>query len=159
MTLSDNLREFVARVGETQAYCGDPALQLSATEVNLTGAKPVICAKTALAAFTAIVEQGEGARLDAAGSHYQRFIAVRSELAALKQANPSFVPAFPAATNPVQRTPMRPSGRVWIEDEDAAATVDLANSGYALMLRLIAYTYVGRGRRPRRRSRWTSRSD
>jgi CDGSH-type Zn-finger protein/uncharacterized Fe-S cluster protein YjdI len=31
---------------------------------------------------------------------------------------------------------------VWIEDERAAATVDLANAGYALMLRLMAYSYV-----------------
>jgi CDGSH-type Zn-finger protein/uncharacterized Fe-S cluster protein YjdI len=61
---------------------------------------------------------------------------------ALERANPVFKPAFPAATNPVQRAPTRPGGRVWIENEDAAVTVDLANSGYMLMLRLIAYAYV-----------------
>src|SRR5262249_39175989 len=69
------------------------------------------------------------------------FLAVRDEMRALERANPSFKPAFPAATNPVQRTPMRPAGRVWIENEDAAVTVDLANTGYMLMLRLIAYAY------------------
>jgi CDGSH-type Zn-finger protein/uncharacterized Fe-S cluster protein YjdI len=37
---------------------------------------------------------------------------------------------------------MRTSGRVWIENEDAAETVDVANTSYALMLRLIAYSYV-----------------
>jgi len=37
---------------------------------------------------------------------------------------------------------MRSTGRVWIEDENAAETVDLANSAYALMLRLMAYSYV-----------------
>src|SRR5271154_2897125 len=141
-TLSENLRQFVALIGEQQVFCGDPALQLSAAEVNLNGAKPVICSKTALAAFTAIIEQGEGARLDIADSHYQRFIGIRRELAALMQENPKFSPAFPAATNPVQRTPMRASGRVWIENEDAAETVDVANTSYALMLRLIAYSYV-----------------
>jgi len=141
-TLSENLRQFVALIGEQQVFCGDPALQLSAAEVNLNGAKPVICSKTALAAFTAIIEQGEGARLDIADSHFQRFIAIRRELASLKKENPAFSPAFPAATNPVQRTPMRASGRVWIENEDAAETVDVANTSYALMLRLIAYSYV-----------------
>jgi CDGSH-type Zn-finger protein/uncharacterized Fe-S cluster protein YjdI len=141
-TLSESLARFVADVGESEAFCGDPLLQLSPAEVGLAGAKPVICAKTALAAFTAIVEQGEGAPLDAVGSHYQKFIAIRVEMAELRRSNPEFTPAFPAATNPVQRTPMRPSGRVWIEDEDAAATVDLANTAYALMLRLIAYTYA-----------------
>jgi CDGSH-type Zn-finger protein/uncharacterized Fe-S cluster protein YjdI len=139
--LSANLRAFVARVGEAVAFCGDPALQLSSAEIALSGAQPVICSKTALAGFAAIILQGEGAPADAAGSHFQKFTAIRSELAALKAANPAFSPAYPAATNPVLRTPMR-AGRVWIEDEDAAATTDLANAAYALMLRLVAYAYV-----------------
>ena len=139
--LSANLRAFVARVGESAAFCGDPALQLSPAEIALPGAQPVICSKTALAGFAAIILQGEGAPADAAGSHFQKFTAIRGELEALKAANPAFSPAFPAATNPVLRTPMR-AGRVWIEDEDAAATTDLANATYALMLRLIAYAYV-----------------
>ena len=141
-SLGENLRAFVTRVGEAEAFCGDPALQLSAAEIDLTGAKPVICSKTALAAFRAIVEQGEGAPEDAVGSHYQKFIAIRTELASLKAANPAFSPAFPAAVNPVLRPPLRREGRVWLEDEDAAMTVDLANTGYALMLRLIAYSYA-----------------
>jgi CDGSH-type Zn-finger protein/uncharacterized Fe-S cluster protein YjdI len=140
-TLGENLRRFVDHHGEAAAFCGDPKLQLSPTEIELMGAKPVICAKTALSAFAAIVEQGEGAPSSSLGSHYQKFIAIRTQLAELTSANPDFTPAFPAATNPVQRTPMRPAGRVWIENEEAAATVDLANSAYALMLRLIAYSY------------------
>ncbi|HUL81180.1 MAG TPA: ferritin-like domain-containing protein, partial [Gammaproteobacteria bacterium] len=141
-TLRDRLDQFVAHHGEAAAFCGDPALQISPTEIDLTGAKPVICAKTALAALTAIVQQGEGAPTSSLGSHFQKFIAIREEMQALERANPGFKPAFPAATNPVQRAPTRPGGRVWIENEDAAVTVDLANSGYMLMLRLIAYAYV-----------------
>jgi CDGSH-type Zn-finger protein/uncharacterized Fe-S cluster protein YjdI len=140
--LGKNLSEFVAQVGEDAAFCGDPALQLSPNEVALLGAKPVVCSKTALAAFTAIIEQGEGAPEHSVGSHFQKFAVIREELAALTEANPAFKPAFPAAVNPVLRPPMRPEGRVWIEAEDAAATVDLANTGYALMLRLMAYSYV-----------------
>ncbi len=56
-TLGASLRAFVDAHGEAEAFCGDPALQLSPAESYLAG-KPVICAKTALAA---IVEQGEGA--------------------------------------------------------------------------------------------------
>ena len=141
-SLSANLRAFVDHHGEAVAFCGDPGLQLSPAEIDLVGARPVICSKTALGAFTAIVEQGEGALASSVGSHYQKFIAIREEFAALRRANPRFVPAFPAATNPVQRTPTRPEGRVWIENEEAAVAVDLANSGYALMLRLIAYSYA-----------------
>jgi CDGSH-type Zn-finger protein/uncharacterized Fe-S cluster protein YjdI len=140
-TLGDNLRRFVERLGEAQVFCGDPALQLAATEVDLTGAKPVICSKTALAAFTTIVQQGEGAPAESAGSHFRRFIEVRREWDELSARNPAFAPAFPAATNPVQRVPMRPAGRVWIENDEAAATVDVANAAYGLMLRLIAHAY------------------
>src|SRR5687768_13454939 len=106
--LDDNLRAFVDQVGESAAFCGDPALQLSQAEVNLAAAKPVICSKTALAAFTAIVQQGEGAPEHAEDSHFHRFVAIRSELAELRQRNPGFSPALPAAHNPVLRPPMRP---------------------------------------------------
>jgi CDGSH-type Zn-finger protein/uncharacterized Fe-S cluster protein YjdI len=141
-SLGESVTHFVARVGEKAAFCGDPALQLSAAEIDLGGAKPVICSKTVLAAFDAIVRQGEGAPADSEGSHYQKFAAIRRELRALKEANRSFQPAFPAAVNPVLRRPPRPEGRVWIENEDAAQCVDLANAAYGLMCRLIAYSYA-----------------
>ena len=140
-SLGDSVTSFVQRVGEKVAFCGDPALQLSPEEIDLGGAKPVICAKTALAAFDAIVRQGEGAQADSDDSHYQKFSAIRREFAALKQANRSFEPAFPAAVNPVLRRPPRPEGRVWIENEDAAQCVDVANAAYGSMIRLIAYSY------------------
>jgi len=143
--IGEGLRTFVERHGETIAFGGDPALQLATEEVNLPGARQVRCLKTALAAFTAIIEQGEGAPRDSVDSHFQRFLGIRAELASLKQKNPSFAPAFPAATNPVLRRPPRPEGRVWIEDADAFATVDLANASYALMLRLTGYAYALRG--------------
>jgi CDGSH-type Zn-finger protein/uncharacterized Fe-S cluster protein YjdI len=141
-SLSAGLAAFVAKHGEDVAFCGDPALQLSATETSLLGIKPVICSKTALAAFDAIVAQGEGAAADAVDSHYRKFVDMRAELAALRAANPAFQPAHPAAVNPVLRRPLRPQGRVWIEDVRAVALVDSANSAYMLMLRLLAYAYM-----------------
>ena len=79
---------------------------------------------------------------NSARSHFQRFIDIRDEHARLKSKNPLFEPAFPAAWNPLLRHPVRPEGRVWIENEDAAEAVDLANSFYALMIRLLAYSYA-----------------
>jgi CDGSH-type Zn-finger protein/uncharacterized Fe-S cluster protein YjdI len=140
--LSTELRGFVDRVGEAAAFSGDPALQLSATEVNLSGARRVTCLKTALASLDAIVRQGEGAALHSEGSHFSRFCAIRAEFQDLKRANPAFVPNHPAATNPVLRPPPRPEGRVWIEDEASIAVVDLANAAYGLTLRLLAYAYT-----------------
>jgi CDGSH-type Zn-finger protein/uncharacterized Fe-S cluster protein YjdI len=140
--LGNCLLAFAEQHGEKVAFCGDPALQLSESEVPRIGARPVICSKTALAAFTTIREQGEGAPEHSETSHFSRFRAIHAELLALKAENPAFAPAFPAAHNPVLRKPLRPEGRVWLEDETAANTVDLANSAYALMLRLLGYSYL-----------------
>lgn len=141
-TLGNGLRRMVDAHGEAGAMCGNPALQLSSAEVSLPGANKVICLKTALAAFEAIITQGEGAQQNTENSHYQRFAAIRAEYQALLAADPTFKPAFPAATNPVLRRPPRPEGRVWLENDDAIATVDLANAAYGLMQRLLAYTYA-----------------
>jgi CDGSH-type Zn-finger protein/uncharacterized Fe-S cluster protein YjdI len=141
-TLGNGLRLLADEHGEGGAMCGDASLQLSSEDVSLPGAKRVICLKTALAAFNAIITQGEGAQQNTADSHYQKFASIRAEYQQMLAADPDFVPAFPAATNPVLRRPPRPEGRVWIEDERAIATVDLANASYGLMQRLLAYTYA-----------------
>lgn len=143
-TLSLGLRGLVERCGEEKVFVGDPTLQISLAEFGLSGAKPVICVKTALAAFESIVLQGEGAPRDMMGSHFQRFLSVREELLSFQRKRPGFAPAFAAATNPVLRRPPRPEGRVWIEDLEASAVVDLANASYSLMLRLFAYAYLCR---------------
>jgi CDGSH-type Zn-finger protein/uncharacterized Fe-S cluster protein YjdI len=141
-TLGEGLRLLASAHGEGGAMCGDASLQLSSEEVSLPGAKPVICLKTALMAFNAIITQGEGAQQNTVDSHYQKFASIRAEYQELLAADPNFAPAFPAATNPVLRRPPRPEGRVWLEDERAIATVDLANAAYGLMQRLLAYTYA-----------------
>ncbi|MDB4976399.1 MAG: CDGSH-type iron sulfur-containing protein, partial [Myxococcaceae bacterium] len=140
--LSRKLQHFVAAHGEDAAFCGDPGLQLTEAEVQLSGARKVICSKTALAAFKAIIEQGEGAPEDTEGSNYQLFLCIQRELHELKAKNPAFEPAFPAAVNPVLRRPTVPTGRIWIEDEEAATTVDVANTSYMLMLRMLAHSYM-----------------
>jgi CDGSH-type Zn-finger protein/uncharacterized Fe-S cluster protein YjdI len=140
--LGEGLRALVARVGEAAAFAGDPALQLSSTETALPWARPVRCSKTATEAFDAIVRQGEGAPGHSAGSHFERFCTIREEYRALRAINPAFAPSLPAAVNPVLRRPPRPEGRVWLETESAAATVDVANAAYGLMLRLLAYSYA-----------------
>lgn len=140
--LGRDLSAFVAHHGEASAFSGDPRLQLSAAEVSLAGARPVICSKTALFAFATIVEQGEGAPRESLRSHFQRFAHIRSEFDAIAKKNPAFSCAFPAATNPVLRPPPRPEGRVWLENPEAITTVDLANTCYQVMLRLLAYSYA-----------------
>ena len=129
------------KLGEKELFCGDPSLQLSPAEVDLGGAKPVLCTKTAKQACLAIVTQGEGASEENPDSHFCRFRRIRDEFETLKRKNPDFNPAHPAATNPVLRRPPKPEGRVWIEDEAASAIVDVANASYQTMVRLFAYSY------------------
>jgi CDGSH-type Zn-finger protein/uncharacterized Fe-S cluster protein YjdI len=142
IALSNGLKSMVVQYGEDVTFAGDPALQLSQNEINMAGCKPVICVKTALAAFDAIVVQGEGAPADSVDSHFQKFLTIREEYRVLQAKNPDFSPAFPAATNPVLRRPPRPEGRVWLENPEVIAVVDLANASYGLMLRLLAYAYA-----------------
>jgi CDGSH-type Zn-finger protein/uncharacterized Fe-S cluster protein YjdI len=141
-----NLQAAIARLaedlGESTLFCGDPSLQLCESDIALPGARTVLCAKTAVAAFDAIVKQGEGAQEENSDSHYCRFLAMRDELRALKRNNPNFEPAHPAACNPVLRRPPKPEGRVFIEDDESSAIVDVANASYQTMLRLLAYTYT-----------------
>lgn len=137
--IKDGLVSLVDRVGEAQTFRGDPSLQLAGSEYGFAEARPVKCLQTALAAFDSIVAQGEGSPTEAERSHFRKFLAIRGEFEALRAANADFLPAYPAATNPVLRRPPKPEGRVWLENPGAVATVDLANASYGLMLRLLAY--------------------
>ena len=139
--LANGISEFARAVGENVAFCGDPALQLTSEDAEIPGVQAVRCAKTAARALFAIVQQGEGAPSHSEDSHYARFVGIRDELERLREKNPNFCPAHPAAVNPLLRPPIRAAGRVFLEDELAWATVDLANGAYALMLRLLAYSY------------------
>jgi len=147
-TMEYALKFMADRLGEGSLFCGDPALQLSQVEVELRGAVPVLCSKTAIAACEAIITEGEGAALSAPNSHFSRFCAIRDEYRHLLAKNPAFTPAHPAATNPVLRRPPGIEGRVWIEDPNASSIVDIANAAYQTMLRLLAYSYAVPGPNP-----------
>ncbi len=144
-TMEFALTFMTEKLGEKDLFCGDPGLQLSPNEIDLSGAKPVLCSKTAIAACAAIITEGEGASAESPNSHYCRFRHIRDEYQAVLKKNPNFVPAHPAATNPVLRRPPIAEGRVWLEDEMSSAIVDVANASYQTMLRLIAYSYAVRG--------------
>ena len=141
-TIGRDLQSLADAIGEANLFCGDPALQLSPTEVDLAGARPVTDLATALAALNEIIIEGEGAPSHRENSHFRRFIAIREEYRTLRAEYPDFVPAHPSATNPVLRKPPRPEGHVWLKDADAVSTVDLANAVYALLLRFLAAAYA-----------------
>jgi len=129
------------RHGEENLFCGDVADQIGPADAPLPGLGVVTDLASAHQAIETIVEQGEGAPAHSEDSHYQKFLSVRAELEALLAQDPDFQPAFPVARNPVSHEPRDPANRVWITDPQAAKVLDLANSLYNMMLRLLAQSW------------------
>jgi CDGSH-type Zn-finger protein/uncharacterized Fe-S cluster protein YjdI len=137
------LERLVEGLGAAQVFIGDPAHQLSAEVARLPGLRVVRCLKTAQIAITAIVEQGESAAATQDASHYQRFLAIRREYDALREARPGFRPARMSAHNPVMRRPPTPEGKLWVTLEPAASLMDLGNALYNHSLRCLSLAYGG----------------
>ncbi|MDG2526564.1 ferritin-like domain-containing protein [Stenotrophomonas sp. HITSZ_GD] len=142
-SISLGLEQLVAALGPERVFIGDPAHQLSAEVARLPGLRVVQCLKTAQIAITAIVEQGESAAAAQETSHYQRFLAIRREYQALRDARPGFRPARMSAHNPVMRRPPTPEGKLWVTLEPAASLMDIGNALYNHSLRCLSLAYGG----------------
>ncbi len=129
------LEALAQKLGEANLFDGDPRLQLTSSIIGLPGVTAITDLASAKAALEAIVAQGEGAADHTEGSHYARFCAVRDELRAIREQDPSFEPAPHVAANPVMRRPATETGVLWIDAEPAASIVDIGNALYAFMLR------------------------
>jgi hypothetical protein len=138
-TIRQGLKTLVAQRGAAAFVRGVP--QLGGAEVGLDGVVEISDLATALAVLRLIVEQGEGADVQAADSHFARFRSVQEEWGRLKAANPAFVPAHPAAADPVMRRPAEASGHTWITAPEAAGKLDLGNAIYGALLVLLAQLY------------------
>ena len=146
--LAQSLEACVATVGEPALFVGDPALQVDASLAPLPGVTAVTDLKSALQAITTIVTQGEGAGSEQADSHFSRFCRIGEELAALTAADPSFEPAWPAATNPVMNAPIHSSSeRVHINEPRIARWLDIGNALYTTSLRCLLQGFGARERR------------
>jgi len=136
--LAHSLEATAAELGEDALFLGDPALQLDAALAPLPGVAPVTDLASALAAIRTIVTQGEGAGADQGDSHYWRFCRIGEELARHLREDPSFEPAWPAATNPVMNSPIKaPAERVLIDHPGVARWLDLGNALYTTSLRCL----------------------
>lgn len=149
--IRDGLIRLVNSHGEEALFVGAPQRQLGPELASLPGLTRVRCLKTALTALDGIVTQGEGAPGNSESSHFQRFLDIKQQYAALLAERPEFVPARPAAHNPVMRHPPTPEDKVWVELRPAADLLDLVNAAYTHMLRLMLQAYAEtRGERPQR---------
>jgi CDGSH-type Zn-finger protein/uncharacterized Fe-S cluster protein YjdI len=140
--IAQGLSALAERDGEIALFVGNPTQQIGPDVLNLDGIARVRCLKSALAAIDAIVLQGEGSPDGSGESHYQRFLGVRAEYRAMIAARGDFVPARPAAHNPLMRRPPIAEGRIWVSASPAAELLDIANAAYNQMLRLLLQAYA-----------------
>ena len=135
------LADLTGQWGEDKVFVGHDQAQVSGAEFGLPGLFKVTDLQSARRAIEEIVTQGEGAPAHNELSHYARFAAIKSELARLRTARPSFEPARAAVSNPtLNDNPERPD-LTRIADPVAAKVVDLGNAIYALMMRTLAQVF------------------
>ncbi|MET3106478.1 CDGSH-type Zn-finger protein/uncharacterized Fe-S cluster protein YjdI [Oxalobacteraceae bacterium GrIS 2.11] len=147
-TLSEALAVFARKYGEAALFIGDPALQVDATLAPLPGVIAVHDLASAQQAIRTIVTQGEGAGSEHLDSHFCRFTRVGDELADLLKADPTFSPAWPAATNPVMNAPvMSADNRVHIDHPDNSRWLDIGNALYTTSLRCLLQGFDARERK------------
>jgi CDGSH-type Zn-finger protein/uncharacterized Fe-S cluster protein YjdI len=130
------------RYGESALFVGDPSWQIGRDVLQLDGIAKVKCLKSAHEAIDAIVLQGEGSPEGAETSHYQRFVDLRTEYQAMLATRIDFIPARPAAHNPLMRRPPVADGKIWVSASPAAELLDIVNAAYNQMLRMLLQSYA-----------------
>jgi len=136
--IAQAIRRLADELGEEGLFVGHGEAQLSSAEFPLPGLFEVTGVETAMKAIEEIVLQGEGAPAHRDDSHYARFAAIRDEYRMLREARPDFVPAHPAAINPVLTEVADDDKVARITNPKARKLVDLGNSVYGLMLHTMA---------------------
>jgi hypothetical protein len=153
----DTIGEFYGEIRETLvAFASElgPSAFLDTADrqcaVDMPGVIAIRGLPDALAALDTIVEQGEGSTSEKADCHFARFRKMRDEWSALAAFNPNFVPAHPAAHDPVMRLPSEKLERVWVTNPPAARLLDLGNALYGFTLVLLEQAYaIGTSHPPR----------
>ena len=141
-TLRDGFVSLARDIGAGALFRGDEASQVGADMLELPGLVKVAGLDSALLAIDTIIVQGEGSAADVEESHYARFRAIKQEYARLLAERPGFEPARPAATNPVMRRPIDATDRAFVQSRRAAEVLDVSNSLYNLLLRLLGQAYA-----------------
>ncbi len=136
-SIEAGLDNLARKLGESELFIGAPGAQMEPQVSGFDKLIRVADLASARRAIEAIVEQSEGAPGHTEDSHYAKFCKVRDEFAAMCAADPDFDPAWPAAHNPVLRSPPDPEGRLHVTGAEARQLLDVANSAYGLMLRCL----------------------
>ena len=135
--IADGLRALSSRLGERALFVGSPRAQATPELLQWPQLVAVTDLESALAAVEEIIEQGEGAQGDWNDAHYGRFLSVRRELDALRQADPTFEPARPVLAAYLRQPFDIPAPRPVVTDPQARRVVELAGLAYELTLHVL----------------------
>lgn len=141
-SLADGIVRVAGEVGEAVLIDPTGAGQLDSEILKLPNVQRITDVASALAVIERIKEEGEGSSGAREASHFDRFVSIRDEWAAIEADAPDFEPAWPAAHDPVMRKPADGAERVWVTLEPAASCLDLANALYGAMLQLLDQTFT-----------------
>lgn len=141
LSIQEAFENLCSEQDEKMFFCGSKDQQIGPLDSPLPGLTLVTNKKEAMRAIETIITQGEGSD-DVSDSHFKRFQAIKHEYQELLEQNPKFVPARPVARNPVMRKPIRPENRAWVTEPLAARFMDLSNTVYNMMLRVLVQVYA-----------------
>ncbi len=118
--LEARLRDFVARIGEADAFCGDPASSSRTTKSSSMAREPVICIKTASAALKPSSSKAK-APSKLGGLAFSALYRRARGVCGAESREPQFRARPSRRGNPLlRRAGASARRRVWIEDEEAA---------------------------------------
>ena len=122
--IADGLRALSSRLGERALFVGSPRAQATPELFQWPQLVAVTDLDSALAAVEEIIEQG-------------RFLSVRQEFDALRQADPTFEPARPVLAAYLRQPFDIPTPRPVITDPQARRVAELAGLAYELTLHVL----------------------
>jgi hypothetical protein len=135
--IADGLRALGSRLGERALFVGSPRAQATPELFNWPQLVAVTGLESSLAAVEEIIEQGEGARGDWDQAHYGRFLSIRHEYDALRQADPTFEPTRPVLAAYLRQPFDIPTPRPIVTDPRARQVAELAGLAYELTLHVL----------------------
>jgi hypothetical protein len=136
-SIERGLGHLADKLGADRLFIGPAFQQADETTFGWPDLLPITDLAGASRAIERIVEQGEGARGDWTAAHYGRFLAVLEDYRAMREADPGFEPAHPAAAAAVRGVEgIEPD--VYISDPATGGCSELFNAVYELILQMIA---------------------
>jgi hypothetical protein len=143
--IQDGFSYLSQKLGEQGLFVGPPAAQTADAFFNLPGLLSVHDLRSALAAINVIVEQGEGASMDAEDSHYKRFLRIRDEYRDAVGNDPDFQPARTVVFNPHAMLPSDLADDAEVSLLDDPLSIDMCNlfdGCYELMIQVLGRLFL-----------------